>query len=549
MRRGRELAVPAALALVQLVLLTVTAWDKADTPDEPRYVGGAIVQWARLDFDSWPHCPVPKWGFGLALRLVEPWIADTPAKAWRDAAHIHLYKHPLPRLRRNLMAARSATILVTVFAGLWLWATAARVGLGAAAAAQALWCFSPTVLAHGSLATLDAWVGASTALTLLATARALERASGLRWFSVGVALGLGLGTKIVAAVFVPAAIAALAYGLVLGRPERPLLGIAKMVGLVVLGVFLSLWAAHGFDVGLADTREVAQQLGGPALSVQPVPFPSWWEGLHRQLAVGAGSRRNYLFGEMSKEGWWWYYLAVLALKLAIGAQLLGALRLGDMLTRLRSRSLALDLGLLAPCLALFVAFSMSDNQTGARYLLPAFPAVMLWAARLFVSHRPRWLRLSALLALALGAGESLAVHPHHLMFFNGWAGGPKGGPRYLVTGDDWGQDQRRLAEWQRRKGFAGIFYTLYPDNPRVWGLRFKPAPCEPRTGVFALHATETHRPKRVDPGCYDWLTLEPPDERIGYSIYVYYVNRERLERLRRERGRVEPFYQGGEAPG
>ena len=56
--------------------------------------------------------------------------ADTPAKAWRDAAHIHLYKHPLPRLRRNLMAARSATILVTVLAAVALWAVAS--GLEAA---------------------------------------------------------------------------------------------------------------------------------------------------------------------------------------------------------------------------------------------------------------------------------------------------------------------------------------------------------------------------------------------------------------------------------
>ena len=129
------------------------------------------------------------------------------------------------------------------------------------------------------------------------------------------------------------------------------------------------------------------------------------------------------------------------------------------------------------------------------------------------------------------------------------AGGPTGGPRYLILGDDWGQDQRRLGEWQAANGIPTLYYAEYSGMPRRWGINYKPAPCEPRVGVFALQAVEVHRPRRTDPGCLDWLTVEPPDERLGYSIYIYIVDRERLQRLVSERGTREPFWRSGPASG
>jgi hypothetical protein len=59
--------------------------------------------------------------------------------------------------------------------------------------------------------------------------------------------------------------------------------------------------------------------------------------------------------------------------------------------------------------------------------------------------------------------------------------------------------------------------------------------------VYALEAIEVHRPRRIEAGCLDWLTVEPPDERIGYSIYIYRVPRDRAERLRKVPSRV-PFW-------
>jgi hypothetical protein len=42
--------------------------------------------------------------------------------------------------------------------------------------------------------------------------------------------------------------------------------------------------------------------------------------------------------------------------------------------------------------------------------------------------------------------------------------------------------------------------------------------------------------------------VDPPDERIGYSIYIYQVNRERLERLAAARAGARPFWRSGPPP-
>jgi hypothetical protein len=186
-----------------------------------------------------------------------------------------------------------------------------------------------------------------------------------------------------------------------------------------------------------------------------------------------------------------------------------------------------------------------------KYLLPAFPAAIVFLAGAVNDVRRAFGRrgMAALaLVAATGVGESLAYHPHHLMFFNRWAGGPEGGPRYLINGDDWGQDQRRLGEWQRDHRPWRLFYTYYNGDPAHWGINYEPPPCEPKPGFYALHAIEVHRPKRIRPGCLDWLTVEPPDARLGYSIYLYQVNKPRIARLLEERGRVTPFWQSGTGP-
>ena len=94
-----------------------------------------------------------------------------------------------------------------------------------------------------------------------------------------------------------------------------------------------------------------------------------------------------------------------------------------------------------------------------------------------------------------------------------------------------------------------LYYTRYTGEPTKWGLIYEPAGCEPRPGWYALHAVEVHRPKRIAAGCLDWLTVDPPDARVGYSIYLYRVDKRRIEQLRVARATRTPFWRSGRPPG
>jgi hypothetical protein len=325
----------------------------------------------------------------------------------------------------------------------------------------------------------------------------------------------------------------------------------------VAALFATLWALYGCSVGGIDPADPCPFLATAPAPAGAWPFPAWIEGALFQLRHAREGHANYLFGETSETGWWWFYLAALALKLTVGVQAMALLRIaGDLVLVARGepsdrRASAV---LLAFPAALLVAVSAGRHQPNVGFLLPAFPLAMLWLAAGIEAVERAFGAVGRQLfyvLLAAAALESVRLHPHHLMFYNLWAGGPRGGPRYLVQREDWGQDKRRLAAWQREHGVPRLFYAPYGPNAPEWGVVGDPVPCEPTAGVYALHAVEVHRPRfALAPGCVDWLTLEPPDERIGYSIYVYRVDAARLARLanRDRAGGAEVFWQSGRPP-
>lgn len=557
MRRERvPAAIALALALVQAGLLVRTAWDKSDTADEPTHVAAASLLWAHRDYSFNAEAPVlPKWGFALALRAVDPAISRTPEEWYRAAIHM-LWSGRPGRLQRNLFAARCATILVTVLGGLLLWAAARRFGDLTAVATHALWCFSPTILASGALATLDAWVTAMLCAVLWTAVRFWEAPTPARAAQVGLCLGLAAASKVSALGVAPVLLVAGARALrrSAAAEGHSYLRRASLCAAVFAGVsFLVLWGLYAFTVGYVTSAAVPLLRGlRPFRTIGPLPFPSWLAGLFQQMTLGAEGHRSYLFGETLRTGWWWFYFAAFALKVTVGAQALALARLVSWLKRPPSRGeLAIDVALLAyPCL-LFLTMTLARTQIGIRYLMPAFPFVMLWAGRGVADVRRAFGKAGlgvAVACLLAGTVESLRVHPHHLMFSNVWAGGPTGGPRYFIVGDDWGQDQRRLGEWMRQRQLPGIFYTYYCGMPQMWGINYRAPSCTPRRGTYALQAVEVHRPRHIEAGCLDWLTVEPPDERIGYSIYIYHVNKERLDRLVANRRTEQPFWRSGPPP-
>lgn len=549
---SREALPVALLLLAQAALLAHAAWIQSDTADEPIYIATAFNQWDRLDFESNCESPaLPKWGFALALRFADPALFDASLVQGRDP----LWSRPLPQTRRNLFAARLATIVVTLAGGLLLYLAAARFGRGAGLMALALWCFSPTVLASGSLATLDSWATVFTCAALWTAVRLLERPGAARAAALGSAIALAAACKVTALGLLPVAFGVLVVAA--RRAPAPAgwgLRLLRLSGAVAGAFLFTLWAVYGFTFSTLRTDTLCgkpvEGLGAHVFG--PLPFTPWLEGLLTQVLHGRKGHRSYLFGQVRFHGWWWFYLAALALKTTLGAQALALLRAASWLRPAARRAWRVDAALLAFPLLLIAVMSAGRAQNGIKYVLPAFPLLMVVGGRALEGARVAFGRrgtVAAIAFVALGAVESLAVHPHHLMFFNLWAGGPRGGPRYLIHGDDWGQAQSLLAEWQKQNRPWKLYYTYYNGNPHHWGVFYQKPPCQPRPGWYALHAIEVHRPKRTPPGCLDWLTVEEPDTRLGFSIYLYLVNKARIERLVAERGKVRPFWSSAQAAG
>jgi hypothetical protein len=543
----------ALLVLVQAVLLVRTALDKADTRDEPHYLAQGVILWTQPG--TFSNCEAPilcKWGFAVALRVVDPVLFDPHSNVGRHP----LWSRPPEVARRNLAVARGMTICLTLAAGLLLFSAARRYGTGAALLTLTLWVFSPSVLANGSLATLDGWATAMIAVAAWATFRAVDRPSLGRGLIVGIALGLAASAKVTTLALVPISGAVVAWSALRSQGvsrRRRWLWAASLTACLTLGFGAALWGVYGYQWGSIDLANPCLRDSLPrGTTVGPFPAPQWLAGFLAQWRHGQKGHLSYLFGESSAGGWWWFYLAALALKTTVGAQLLVVLRLGAWWrSRPDSKSLLADGMILAYPLILITVMSVGRTQNGIRFILPAFPLLLLWLGRAALDVPRafgRWGRVGLGIALAAAIAESLAVHPHHLMFFNLWAGGPNGGPRYMIHGDDWGQDQRRLAEWQRVNHPWRLFYTRYTENPAHWGITYETPPCVPTPGYYALHAVEVHRPKGRPPGCLDWLTVEAPDARFGYSIYLYLVNKSRIERLQAERDHVRPFWRSAGAP-
>jgi hypothetical protein len=405
----------------------------------------------------------------------------------------------------------------------WRWSAQLWRSRWAAGLALFLFTFDPNVLAHSSLATLD--LGTAFFLFLAAYAVwAYWRRPGKRPFLLaGIAIGLALATKFSALVFFPAlALAALYRSWQLGalrsgwRRE-----LAVLVG----------WGVIGTAVFLLCYRLDWIMLGRDFL----------WQQQH-QLTGHPG----YLLGEVSTAGWWYYFPVIFLVKTPLATLLL---LIWALLYWLRQRRYGWEVvWLLLLAGGLFGAALITRVNIGYRYLLPALPFLYAFSGQLgrkwqtAVSTSSRRRELAGLALLLAGVViPSLAIHPHYLAYFNVLAGGPDNGWRVAVDSNlDWGQDVQGLAEYAADREVDEVYallVTIVP--PEIYGLATRPMlveqpggawttgegfyPERPLPGLYAISASHLQGVFLPQPDGLDWFRARPPDDKIGYSLFLYNV--------------------------
>jgi len=441
--------------------------------------------------------------------------------------------------------------LINVAAGivlvLILWIAAARMyGFAAAVAAAALAVFSPNLIAHSSLATLDlsatvSFFGASIAFLLY-----LRRPGWHTAIAAGLTAGIAMLTKYTNAIIVPVfflmAIADFSWTRVSSEADRNRapgnVGIfARAAHILIMGLaaLLVINADYGFSGSFMPLGELnfrSAFFSNIAASVPDLPLllPKWYlEGIDSQLFMKDFQYHAYfMMGKTSGSGWSSYFILNWLLKETGGAVLLVVLTtVGFIFARPRKTEFLLAI----PPLCIFLFFSfVARVDLGFRYILPAIPFIYLLIARNFSSSipKPAYVVPAAVILVAWHAVSSLLAAPYNLAYFNVFAGGPDRGSRYFLESNyDWGQNLIALKNYVKMEEPGKIYvynYGLVP--PQAYGVDAEWLPCRPDKGTIAISPNYVYgiNPFEDRPeDCFENLRGREPDARVGHSLFIYHL--------------------------
>ncbi|GGS77917.1 hypothetical protein GCM10010206_45590 [Streptomyces cinerochromogenes] len=261
LRRHRRWLVPllVVLLLAQMAAAMVTtAVQQTPTIDEPVYVATATdyLREHRLRYNP-EHPPLGKLLIAAGVAVAAPHYDPSYTGSQGEVGRHLLYASGNDPWRLMLWA-RLPVIALTLLCGLVVFAFARDLaGTAAGSAALALYAFSPDVIAHGSLATLDLPAAASVLTSAWLAWRARRRPV-LYLPLAGAALGAAVATKMSALPAVP----------------------------VVMGLAaVSAWTAHRPPPPFPPRPSLPRPLpsGRPSLSRL---FPSGRPSLPRPLSLG-----------------------------------------------------------------------------------------------------------------------------------------------------------------------------------------------------------------------------------------------------------------------
>ena len=475
---------------------------------------------------------------GLALML-EPDLklppADDPIWLERDDTGLpetFMWSNTAPPLQMMFLA-RLPIIFASLLLGalIFRWA-AQRSGALPALGALTLYVFSPNILAHARVATTDVITAATFCASVYVFDVALQRRRWPWWLLSGVLLGLALAAKFSAAVLLPVMTLETAIALWRTRRDRHAWHVPVALLLTTFGVAaLTLWGVYRFKIGPLDNSNLI------------VPAPSFWGEWQALNEYLANPLPGYLFGQVSTQGWWYYYPVTFVLKTPLPELIILVLALGIMVWR---RNGLRNLPVLLPPAMLLVSLLWSPHDLGYRYLLPLLPFVFVASADvLAMARRARWATIGVMFIIVWQIIGTLRIYPYYFAFFNEVAGGPERG-RYLLSDSnlDWGQDLIGLKQYVEQNHIIDLNLSYFGNtDPAVYDLQtyalppvrsamhkqgawwlHRYYPPDPAPGIYAISVANLMGGIWNSQADYAYFRDREPDANIGHTIYVYDVS-------------------------
>lgn len=511
------------------------------TFDECVHLAAGYSYWTTGDFSmNREDPPLLKLWWTLPLVLGErPSYPHDVAEAtnrdhWQVGTAL-LYDSGVPHQQLLKPARRMNLVLgcgIVMLAGWWafrLWASR-LAGLAACGFAA----FDPNLLALSCVLSTDAGFAFFALLSCYLLWEYAATPTRRLLFAAGISLGLMLGSKLSAIAMVAglgtAGFVYVLRGGVLALPEvnlteanralrfRAAVDLALRLGVIAVVV---LAATYGF-----------------------LHFAEWGRGLKFQLSRSDhGDGRMYLCGELSKTGWYHYFLIALAVKLPTGLLVaafggLVALAIGPRAPRLA--------WLVVPPLVFFAAASYARVDLGIRVVLPAIAFLYVVAGRL---GAPGYYRCVRLAALGVWFGVAFwTAGPHPFAYFNVMANGQ--GLKYVADSNvDWGQGLPALKHYMQREGIETVYLSYFgTDRPEAYGIRFQRLPGYGRVGVLGGEAIPPDSRRHVlvisannllgiylnDPESFAFLRTRTPAATLAGCLFVFDLtgDAEALHRVR-----------------
>jgi len=478
-----------------------------------------------------------------------------PNNMWFDGEKLlgnpETYSHILELARLGVIPffVLSAVIL--------LWWGFGLVGRDAALWATILYVSLPPILGWSGFAYVDIPFTAVFVLTVVSYCMWLDDSGLIKSGLLGASLAAASLTKMSAIVFLPPIFVILGLLYYLrnrGSKSKPTnwrfrLSSASIAVLVAILVVLAFYRfsvgpmttydqrPHGVIDAFLGSNGFLHNVAYTIVEAPIVPAPEWFRGVNQALSHGPSNTGfpGYLLGHRSPKGFIFYNPLVVILCTPIPFLFLSAYGIIPLTRKaaLRNRgSWQCWVPIVAPVVVLVMTILARENSL--RYVLPMYPFMALIAGVGLVDLWQRWKSFISRCAvlIILVSWQLLAIlwiYPDYVAHYN-WFAGTR--PQNVMVGHDGGQDLKRLGAFLSKNKIQDA-YVVVEGKTDLRALNFPSVQLldrhRPVTGWVAIGDQKLKIDgSRIPPyDGYAWLEQYTPHSRVGKSINVYHIPKDR----------------------
>ncbi|MBI2564632.1 glycosyltransferase family 39 protein [Candidatus Woesearchaeota archaeon] len=464
------------------------------TYDEPTFLPEGLAIWNtgehRLVVDHppfiklWSSLPVLFTNYSLPLGH-KSWVN---AERW-EFGRAFLFSNNADFI---IKAGRLTILLLGMLLGIIVFLFSKNLfGKKAGLFALFIYSFSPNIIAHSSLITNDL---ASTFFIVLSLFLFLKEREKIFPWKTAISTGLAISSKFTGLYLLPFYF--LIYAADYFRKQKSIAKIIKALITIFVFSFITLIIIYGFNLF------------------------ALYDGINNVVFHSKQGHFNFLAGEHSTKGWWYYFPFAFLVKTPLPTIILFVVSIFFWFNNKNKDWKTAYL--LIFVVYYFFMFSFNNINIGVRHVLPVFPIVFIILSQL-INNKNLALKLFIIILLIWYVYGTISISPHYLSFFNEILGGPSQGYNYLIDSNiDWGQDLKILKQWQVNNNNKEIFLAYFGmDSPIYRNVSFNLLPCNKYVnGTIVVSVTHYQGLSKELAQCTAWLKNKEIKERIGYSLLV-----------------------------